>query len=74
MRARVVATLLVAACAHAPDLPLRPDLAPPAGSTVDTFEARDGTKLLARQWRPAGEPKAVVVVMHGLKEQCGGYA
>jgi len=65
----------LAACAHTPDLPLRPDPAPPAGSTTWVFTARDGTALLARTW-PATTPTArgVVVLMHGLKDYSGRYA
>nr|HEX4312931.1 alpha/beta hydrolase [Kofleriaceae bacterium] len=66
----VVAT----ACAHAPDLPLRPDPAPPAESTVDTFVARDGTKLLSRHWPAKADVRAVVVIMHGLKDYSARYA
>ncbi len=73
MRTLVLFTLLLAACAHTPDLPLRPDPSPPAGSTVETFEARDGTTLFERQWKPAGEPKAAVVIVHGLLDYSARY-
>src|SRR5215831_8976925 len=70
---RVLACLALIACAHAPDLPLRPDPSPPAGSTVETIAARDGTQLLARRWA-AANPKAVLVIMHGLKDYSARYA
>jgi alpha-beta hydrolase superfamily lysophospholipase len=69
----VLACLALIACAHAPDLPLRPDPSPPAGSTVETITARDGTQLLARRWA-AANPKAVLVIMHGLKDYSARYA
>ena len=50
----VVFALALAACAHTPDLPLRPDPRPPAGSTVETFTAKDGTQLLMRHWAAGG--------------------
>jgi acylglycerol lipase len=68
-----LAALVVVACAHTPDLPLRPDPAPPAGSVTETFTARDGTALLARHWAPAGNTRGVLVVMHGLKDYSGRY-
>lgn len=71
---RLLALCLVAACAHTPDLPLRPDPSPPAGSTTFEVTARDGTKLLARTWAPSGNAKAVVVLMHGLKDHSARYA
>lgn len=72
---RVLSLLwIVAACAHTPNLALRPDPSPPAGSTTFEVTARDGTKLLAREWAPTGDPKAVVVVMHGLKDHSARYA
>jgi alpha-beta hydrolase superfamily lysophospholipase len=64
---------VVAACAHTPDLPLRLDPSPPAGSTTDVFVARDGTQLLARTWA-APDAKAVVVIEHGLKDHSDRYA
>ena len=77
MRALVVrpfALLALVACASTPNLPLRPDPQPPAGSTTDVFTARDGTQLLTRHWAPTDAPKAVVVIMHGLKDYSGRYA
>ena len=74
MRLSLVLVCCAVACAHAPDLPLRPDPAPPAGSTTDIFVARDGTQLLARHWAANGTTKAVVVIMHGLKDYSARYA
>jgi acylglycerol lipase len=77
---RLVPFVLVAACAHTPNLPLRPDPEPPAGSTVEVFAARDGTQLLTRHWAApsdqavAAKPRGVVVVMHGLKDYSARYA
>lgn len=67
--------LALAACAHAPVVALRPDPSPPAGSTVETFEARDGTQLLARVWpATAAAQRGVVVIVHGLKDHSARYA
>jgi alpha-beta hydrolase superfamily lysophospholipase len=74
MRRSLVLIAVVAACAHAPDLPLRPDPAPPPGSTTYTFLAADGTQLLARRWAPLGDTRAVLVIMHGLKDYSSRYA
>jgi alpha-beta hydrolase superfamily lysophospholipase len=79
----VVAALgaaLGAACAK-PYLPARveaPPLPPaPAGvaHTTWTFAGDGGVTLFARAWRPAeGEPRGVLVVMHGLRDHGGRYA
>lgn len=76
----VLLALVLAACAHTPDLPLRPDPRPPAGSTVETFTANDGTQLLMRHWAAGGAPqgapaetRAAVVIMHGLKDYSARY-
>ena len=77
MRAGLVAgavLVVLGGCAHTPDLPLRPDPAPPAGSTTEVFRARDGTQLLARHWAPTATERGVLVVMHGLKDYSGRYA
>jgi len=62
------------ACAHTPNLPLRPDPSPPPGSTTETITARDGTQLLARHWAATGDVKAAFVIMHGLKDYSARYA
>jgi alpha-beta hydrolase superfamily lysophospholipase len=69
----------VVACAHTPNLPLRPDPTPQDGSTTWIFKARDDTQLLARSWQaPTVDAKpvvrGVVVIMHGLKDYSGRYA
>ena len=66
--------VMLAACAHAPDLPLRPDAAPPPGSTTEVFAAGDGTQLLARHWAATGETRGVLVIVHGLKDYSACYA
>lgn len=38
-----------------------------------TFEARDGVKLYEQRWLPRGEPRAVVVLQHGLKDHSSRY-
>ncbi len=78
MKRIVFGVIVIAACAHAPNLPLRPDPSPPEGSTTEVITAPDGTQLLARHW-PAVVPdgtaaKAIVVVVHGLKDHSDRYA
>jgi acylglycerol lipase len=75
MKAFLLFVMVFAACAHTPNLPVRPDPAPPEGSTAETITAGDGTQLYARHWEPAaGEVRAVVVIMHGLKDHSAHYA
>lgn len=69
-----LASLAVAACAHTPNLAVRPDPSPPEGSTAEVITARDGTQLYARHWLPAADPKAAFVIMHGLKDHSANYA
>jgi len=40
----------------------------------DTFEAADGTRLFENLWLPAGDAKAVVLLIHGFTEHGGRYA
>jgi alpha-beta hydrolase superfamily lysophospholipase len=72
----VVAVVVVAACAHTPNLPLRPDASPPPGSTAETITTPDGTQLLVRHWAPAASsaPQGAFVIMHGLKDHSARYA
>jgi alpha-beta hydrolase superfamily lysophospholipase len=43
-------------------------------STEDYFSSGDGTRLFERMWRPDGEPKAAVLIVHGYAEHSGRYA
>jgi alpha-beta hydrolase superfamily lysophospholipase len=40
---------------------------------TETFAATDGLRLFLRSWRPAGAPRAVVVIVHGFKAHGGLY-
>ena len=56
-------------------MPLRPDPAPPPGSSTWVVTARDHTELLARTWpQTAAAQRGVVVIVHGLKDYSGRYA
>lgn len=44
-----------------------------ATSTTATVDARDGTSILVRRWRAAGEPWAGVLLVHGIHEHSGRY-
>ena len=42
---------------------------------IDTnWTSADGLPLVGRCWEPAGEPRAVVCLVHGLGEHSGRYA
>ena len=78
-------SLSLAACGSQPNLPVRS--AGFAGSderrepakpmqpthTERTFVGREGVPLWAQAWRPATPPRAVVVVVHGLKDHSSRY-
>jgi alpha-beta hydrolase superfamily lysophospholipase len=38
------------------------------------LETKDGLKLLVQRWRPQGETKGAVVIVHGLKDYSDRYA
>jgi acylglycerol lipase len=63
--------LLLAACA--------PRLQPPGIETVeptlrdDAIVMDDGAVLPLRQWRPAGEPRAVVLALHGFNDYSNAF-
>ncbi len=40
----------------------------------ELFQARDGLRLFERRWQPNGEPRAEVMVVHGIVEHGGRYA
>lgn len=42
-------------------------------ATTTTVRARDSTAILVRRWRPAGQPWATVVIVHGVAEHSGRY-
>lgn len=41
--------------------------------TTLTFTAADGTEVTAFRWSPAGEPKAIVQIAHGMGEHAARY-
>jgi len=69
---KAFALLLVAACAHTPNLELRPEPAP-AGEEVGSFDAHDGTKLWRRHWLPTGPVRGVLIIQHGLRDHSDNY-
>ena len=48
--------------------------APPPGAEMGTLAMRDGTELYTVRYAPAAPPKAVVVIVHGLKDHSANYA
>jgi acylglycerol lipase len=61
------------AAGRLPGVPVPPP--PPAGIVHQeaTFQVKDGTHVFWQSWRPAS-PKAVVVIVHGLKDHGDHYA
>jgi acylglycerol lipase len=41
--------------------------------TEGSFAGVDGVKIFTREWQPAGEPRGVVVISHGLNAHSGLY-
>src|SRR5215831_6596649 len=41
--------------------------------TEGSFKGVDGIKIFTREWRPAGKPRAVVVISHGFNAHSGQY-
>ena len=68
------AVLFVAAsaCAHTPNLDLRPEPAPP-GEEVAAFSAHDGTKLWRCHWLPTAPKKGILIIQHGLRDHSDNY-
>jgi acylglycerol lipase len=69
VKAVIAAVLLfLAACAPVV-IPAGPAVAPAQiASTGDAITATDGTKLALRSWLPQGEPKAVLIAVHGFND------
>lgn len=42
-------------------------------SETDGLDTYDGLRLFTRRWQPAGAPRAVVVILHGLAEHGGRH-
>lgn len=64
-------------------MPAQADAPPPVAATAPTsvaehfessFEGKSGLKLFAQSWRPQGSTRAVVVLVHGLKDHSTRYA
>jgi len=79
MRALVVAALVLGGCIHAPDPGARADWPHPALAddlvrTDETFTGAAGVTLVAQEIRArAGEPRAVLVIEHGLSDHGDRY-
>jgi acylglycerol lipase len=43
------------------------------GPHEETFEGTGGVRIFLRSWRPAGRPRAIVVVCHGVNSHGGQY-
>jgi alpha-beta hydrolase superfamily lysophospholipase len=72
-------TLLLLGCSGPPYMPARTAPPPPAAAASvehasDFFAASDGTAIFEQWWRPSGKPRAVLVVVHGLKDHSSRYA
>jgi len=70
--------LATAGCSYPPQsalhLPEQPLAAPADVEHKDgQFEGVHQTRLYEQSWRPRGEPRAAVVLVHGLKDHSGRY-
>jgi hypothetical protein len=80
MRARsytliLLAVFVVAACAprlQDPGPDATRSMAPQL--TADMFSTSDGVALPLRRWLPEGDPKAVVVALHGFNDYSNAFA
>lgn len=76
MRTLCLVLLTLTACAG-PSYVAGRRVAPPVPDTLthgeDRFEGKGGVKLFTQSWRPTAPPKAVVVVVHGLKDYSDRY-
>lgn len=71
----LAATAGCAAPAYTPGLrPAQPPAPPGVRHTEGRFVATNGLSLFEETWSPEGEPRAVVVVVHGLKDHADRYA
>lgn len=70
------AAVLVASIAVACGTPYRAErpLAATAGHQTGLFAGAGGAKLFWQAWRPSGQVRAVLVVMHGLKDHSSRYS
>jgi alpha-beta hydrolase superfamily lysophospholipase len=77
--ALAIGSWFIAACAAAPPYapPRAPDRPTLVADDVDhaegTFVGHGGVKLFEQSWRPRGETRGVLVVVHGLKDHSGRY-
>jgi len=71
--ARWLVLFALVACAHTPNLELRPEASAPEGQEVGSFAARDGTKLWRRKWLPTAPQKGVLIIQHGLRDHSDNY-
>ncbi len=70
----LVLMLALFACAHAPNVPFRPETPAPAGEEVGSFQAADGTQLFRRKWPATSAPqKGVLIIQHGLNDHSDNY-
>jgi alpha-beta hydrolase superfamily lysophospholipase len=69
---------VIAGCSHAPALQVR--MPEPGVAATTGIEHREGTfegvrevQLYEQSWLPVGEPRGVLVIVHGLKDHSGNY-
>jgi len=75
----LAAVLLASACTYTPYLAARQTAPAPAAANIEHaygfFDGTKGVRLFEQSWRPRGtEPRAVVVLVHGLKDHSSRYA
>ena len=52
---------------------IAPAIAADVSHAEERFDGKEGLKLFSQSWRPATEPRAVVVLVHGLKDYSDRY-
>ena len=79
MRFRLLLLIALAGCAESPYYTVRKPASEantPVGVTHESgiFEAARGVHLFEQSWHPAGAPRGVLMIVHGLKDYSGHYA
>ena len=73
MRIGLVAALLLLGACTPTVIPMGPPLATPR-LDADRLVMADGVELPLTAWRPDGQPKAVIVALHGFNDYAIGFA
>jgi alpha-beta hydrolase superfamily lysophospholipase len=67
-------TLFVAACASSDPIPMKAVGTTTPHLTDDAYIGVDGASLPLRHWLPDGDPKAIVLAVHGINDYSNAFA